>query len=110
VVVSGHGSAAGGDEYEFTQDTVTLNGTEIGTFSTKIDRAAYAQASPRGNPAIFKNNPLGNPRNWRPGALVPSHTFEATLAAGDNTFSLGIAPSLVPEGSYYSTSITFSSP
>jgi len=110
VVVSGHGSAAGGDEYKSTQDTVTLNGVEIGSFSTAIECAEYAQYSPLGNPGIFKGTQLTNPRNWCPGALVPSHTFEATLVAGDNTVSLGVTPSAVPDGSYYSTSITFSSP
>lgn len=110
VLVSGHGSAGGGDEYQHTQDTVTLNGTEIGSFSTEIDCAPYARFSPRGNPGIFKNNASGNPRNWCPGALVPSHTFEATLTAGDNSVSLDVVPSAVPEGSYYSTSITFSAP
>ena len=110
VVVSGHGSAAGGDEYKYTQDTVTLNGSEIGSFSTAMECATYAQYSPRGNPGIFKGTKLTNPRNWCPGALVPSHTFEAILTTGDNAVSLGITPSAVPDGSYYSTSIAFSSP
>jgi len=110
VVVSGHGSAAGGVEYQHTEDTVSLNGDVIGSFSTEIDCAPYAKFSPRGNPGIFKNNAASNPRNWCPGALVPSQTFEATLAAGDNSVRLDIDPSDVPEGSYYSTSITFSSP
>ena len=110
VVVSGHGSADGGDEYLYTHDTVTLNGVEIGSFSTKVNCAPYAQFSPLGNPGIFSNNQIGNPRNWCPGALVPSHTFDGTLAAGDNTVGLAIEPSTVPEGSYYSISITFSAP
>ena len=108
-IVSGHGAAAGGNEYQYTQDTVTLNGIEIGSFSTKIDCAPYAKFSPRGNPGIFKNGPPGNPRNWCPGALVPAHSFEAELAPGDNAVSLAMLPSAVPEGSYYSVSITFSS-
>lgn len=110
VIVSGHGSAEGGDEYRSTEDSVTLNGEEIGSFDTAIDCADFAPFSPRGNPGIFRGNQLNNPRNWCPGALVPSHTFEATLKPGDNDVSLDIQPSLVPEGSYYSTSITFSSP
>jgi hypothetical protein len=32
VIVSGHGSAAGGDEYEYTDDTVTLGTKEVGVF------------------------------------------------------------------------------
>ncbi|MCE9576554.1 MAG: hypothetical protein K8W52_25620 [Deltaproteobacteria bacterium] len=110
VIVSGHGSAAGGDEYQYTQDTVTVNGQEIGAFSTMIDCAPYAALSPDGNPGIFTHNTTNNPRNWCPGALVPSHTFAATLPAGASTVSLGITPSAVPEGSYYSTSITFGAP
>jgi hypothetical protein len=110
VIVSGHGSAAGGDEYEYTQDTVTLNGLKIGNFSTQIDCAPYAQYSPDGNPGIFQGNQNGNPRNWCPGALVPAHTFGATLHAGGNDVSLGVSPSAVPNGSYYATSITFSAP
>lgn len=110
VVVSGHGSADGGDEYKHTLDTVSLNETEIGSFSTKVDCARYAQFSPLGNPGIFKNNQLFNPRNWCPGALVPSHRFDATLAAGNNTVRLAIEPSTLSEGSSYSTSITFCAP
>lgn len=110
VIVSGHGSAAGGDEYQYTQDTVTLNGASIGTFSTMIDCAPFAQFSPDGNPGIFRNNTTNNPRNWCPGAIVPSHTFAATLPPGNSTVSLGIQPSAVPDGSYYATSISFGAP
>jgi hypothetical protein len=110
VIVSGHGSAAGGDEYRYTHDRVILNGEEIGSFSTETDCAEFAVYSPRGNPGIFTGNQLLNPRNWCPGALVPAHTFEATLTPGDNVVSLDIEPALVPEGSYYATSLTFSSP
>ena len=110
VIVSGHGSAAGGDEYQYTQDTVTLDGAAIGNFSTMIDCAPFASFSPDGNPGIFQNNGSGNPRNWCPGALVPSHTFAATLHDGSNDVSLGIDPSQVPGGSYYATSITFTAP
>ena len=110
ILVSGHGSAQGGVEYESTADTVTLNGETLGPFNTKIDCAPYAKYSPDGNPGIFTGNTSGNPRNWCPGALVPSHTFPATLTPGDNTISLAISPSSVPSGSYYLTSITFSAP
>jgi len=110
VIVSGHGSAAGGSEYEYTQDTLTLNGAEIGAFSTQIDCAPYAKYSPRGNPGIFRRNKLGNPRNWCPGALVPARSFEATLLPGDNAVSLAVEPAAVPEGSYHATSIAFSAP
>ena len=88
---------------------MTLNGQQIGSFSTQIDCASYEQYSPDGNPGIFRNNNGSNPRNWCPGALVPSHTFPATLAAGTNSVSLGINASPVPSGSYYATSINFSS-
>jgi hypothetical protein len=110
VIVSGHGSAAGGDEYEWTQDSLSVNGEVVGSFSTMIDCAPYAPASPDGNPGIFQGNLGGNPRNWCPGALVPSHSFPVTLKAGDNVVSLVIAPAAVPEGSYYATSIHFSAP
>ncbi len=110
VIVSGHGSGAGGDEYENTMDTVTVNGTQVGAFSTAIDCAPYAQYSPDGNPGIFQDNLAGNPRNWCPGAPVASHTFPATLMPGSNTVSLGITPGAVPSGSYYATSINFTSP
>jgi hypothetical protein len=110
VIVSGHGSAAGGDEYRYTQDTLSVNGQQVGSFSTEIDCASYAKYSPDGNPGIFQGNTTTNPRNWCPGAFVPSHTFPATLTAGSNTVSLAIKPSLVPSGSYYPTSITFTSP
>jgi peptide-N-glycosidase F-like protein len=110
VIVSGHGSAAGGDEYRYTQDTLTLNGQQIGAFSTQIDCAPYAQFSPRGNPGIFRNNTTNNPRNWCPGALVPSHSFAASLTPGSNAVTLAITPGQVPSGSYYATSLTFSAP
>jgi hypothetical protein len=110
VIVSGHGSSAGGDEYENTQDTVTLGTTQIGAFSTMIDCAPYAAASPDGNPGIFQDNTTDNPRNWCPGALVPSHTFPVTLPAGSTSVVLGITPAQVPSGSYFATSITFTSP
>lgn len=110
VIVSGHGSAAGGNEYKATQDTVTLDGVELGTFSTQIDCASFARFSPRGNPGIFKGNQTTNLRNWCPGALVPSHTFPATLTPGEHVIGLEVTPSTMPEGSYYATSIAFSSP
>jgi hypothetical protein len=110
VIVSGHGAGAGGDEYEFTQDTVSVNGASVGSFSTQIDCASYAQFSPDGNPGIFQGNTTNNPRNWCPGAFVPAHTFPAMLNVGANTVSLGITPSAVPSGSYFATSITFSTP
>jgi hypothetical protein len=110
VIVSGHGSAGGGDEYQFTQDTLSLNGEVVGDFSTMIDCAGFRAASPDGNPGIFQNNQGGNPRNWCPGALVPSHSFPVTLATGANPISLAISPSAVPDGSYYATSIHFSAP
>jgi hypothetical protein len=110
VIVSGHGSAAGGNEYKSTQDTVTLDGVELGSFDTHIDCASFARFSPRGNPGIFKGNQTTNPRNWCPGALVPSHTFPATLTPGEHVIGLAVTPSTMPEGSYYSTSIAFSAP
>ncbi|MEO8212872.1 MAG: peptide-N-glycosidase F-related protein, partial [Myxococcales bacterium] len=105
VIVSGHGSAAGGHEYRYTQDTVTLNGKQIGSFSTQTDCAALERYSPDGNRGIFRDNAGANPRNWCPGALVPAHTFPATLSAGRNTVSLGLNATSVPTGSYYATSI-----
>jgi hypothetical protein len=111
VIVSGHGSGAGGDEYEFTDDTVTVGGKEVGLFSTKIDCAPYAALSPDGNPGIFQGNASYNPRNWCPGALVPSHTFPVSLPGWTRTpVALGVTPGQVPMGSEYSTSITFSAP
>ena len=110
VIVTGHGSAAGGNEYMNTQDTVSLNGTQIGMFGTMVNCASYAQYSPDGNPGIFQNNTTNNPRNWCPGELVPPRSFPATLNTGTNSVSLGITPSTVPSGSYYPTSFSFSSP
>lgn len=108
VIVSGHGSAAGGDEYRHTNDTLILNDEPIGQFNTRIDCAEYAEFSPDGNPNIFQGNlSASNPRNWCPGALVPAHVFEATLAPGMNSVRLSIAPGLVPDGSGYATSISF---
>jgi hypothetical protein len=110
VIVSGHGAADGGCEYLYTQDTLTLNGQPVGTFSTMIDCAPYAMYSPDGNPGIFQDNTSFNPRNWCPGALVPAHSFPVTLKPGSNPVSLDIQPSNVPMGSNYPTSINFSSP
>jgi hypothetical protein len=110
VIVTGHGSDSGGDEYMNTQDTVTVNGTQVGSFSTKIDCASYAQYSPDGNPGIFQDNGTSNPRNWCPGELIPPRSFAATLNPGSNMVSLAISPSTVPSGSYYPTSLSFSSP
>ena len=62
------------------------------------------------NPGIFKTGPFGNPRNWCPGALVPVHSFDAELAAGDNLVSVAMLPPAVREGSYYAVSIAFSAP
>jgi hypothetical protein len=110
VIISGHGSAAGGDEYQHTVDTLTVNGTQVGRFDTAIDCAPYAKLSPDGNPGIFKNNTTNNPRNWCPGALVPAHSFPVTLQPGANPVTLELKPGAVPSGSYYPTSITFTSP
>jgi hypothetical protein len=110
VIVSGHGSAVGGDEYEYTQDTVTVGGAQVGSFTTRIDCSPFARFSPDGNPGIFEDNLSANPRNWCPGSLVPSHTFAVTLPAGTTPVALGMAPSQVPSGSHFATSITFSGP
>jgi hypothetical protein len=110
VIVSGHGAESGGDEYANTKDALSVNGTMVGMFDTAIDCAKYAKFSPDGNQGIFGNNQSSNPRNWCPGALVPSHTFDAMLKPGMNTISLAIEPSRVPMGSYYATSISFSAP
>lgn len=110
VIVSGHGAERGGNEYMHTDDTLSVNGMQVGMFSTMIDCAKYARFSPDGNPGIFQNNNGGNPRNWCPGALVEPHVFEATLKPGMNTVRLDIRPNQVPSGSYYGTSISFSSP
>jgi Peptide-N-glycosidase F, C terminal/Peptide-N-glycosidase F, N terminal len=110
VIISGHGSGAGGDEYEHTEDRLIVSDVQVGSFSTMIDCASYAKYSPDGNPGIFQGNTTDNPRNWCPGALVPPHTFPVTLQPGSNTVSLSISPSAVPSGSYYETSINFTSP
>lgn len=110
VIVSGHGAESGGNEYMNTRDSVHVNGEPIGSFDTKIDCASYARYSPDGNQGIFRSNNAGNPRNWCPGAVVPPHTFPATLKPGDNPVSLQVEPSQLPSGSYYATSITFSTP
>ena len=107
VLVDSHGPV---DEYEYTQDTVLVNGVQVGAFSTQINCAQYAQYSPDGNPGIFQNNLTNNPRNWCPGALVPSHTFPASLNAGNNTVSLVVSPSTITSGDYFQTSINFTSP
>ncbi|MEK8029878.1 peptide-N-glycosidase F-related protein [Ideonella sp. DXS29W] len=105
VIVSGHGSASGGDEYKHTVDTLTVNGAAVGSFSTQAMCAAYRKYSPDGNPFIFLNNGGSNPRNWCPGALIPAHSFRVTLGA-ENTVSLDMDDPRVPDGSYYRTSIT----
>lgn len=105
VIVSGHGSASGGDEYKNTTDTLYVNGVAASTFSTKIDCSSYRKYSPDGNPFIFFNNNGSNPRNWCPGALVPSHAIPVTLGA-QNTVSLDMSDERVPDGSYYRTSVT----
>jgi hypothetical protein len=110
VIISGHGSGNGGDEYEYTMDQVSVNAADAGGFSTEINCASYAKYSPDGNPGIFTDNTTDNPRNWCPGALVPSHSFPVTLVPGSNTVSLGINPPAVPSGSYFATSINFTSP
>jgi hypothetical protein len=110
VIVSGHGSAAGGDEYEYTMDELSVNGAQVGSFSTEIDCSSYRVYSPDGNPFLFDGNTTDNPRNWCPGALVPSHTFPVSLKSGTNTVGLSIDPLAVPSGSYYATSINFTSP
>lgn len=110
VIVSGHGSDSGGVEYSNTRHAVTLGGTELGSFDTKVDCAPYAKYSPDGNPGIFRSNTSSNPRNWCPGALVVAHTFPATLKAGKNAVSLTSAKTDVPSGSFYATSINFTSP
>ncbi|WP_396267828.1 peptide-N-glycosidase F-related protein [Ideonella sp.] len=105
VIVSGHGAANGGDEYKHTNDTLTLNGNVVGSFSTMVDCKRYRQYSPDGNPFIFLNNKTSNPRNWCPGALVAARAFKVSLLP-ENTVSLGMGDARVPEGSYYRTSIT----
>jgi len=107
VIIDSHGP---NDEYEYTQDTVMVNGVQIGSFSTKMNCSSYAQYSPDGNPGIFQNNNGNNPRNWCPGALVPSHTFPVTLETGNNSFSIDVIPSNLSSGDYFQTSINYTSP
>jgi hypothetical protein len=110
VIVSGHGSSAGGCEYMHTDGVVRVNDVQVGTFSTQIDCASYARNSPDGNQGIFRNNGTSNPRNWCPGALVAPRTYPVTLKSGANTVTLSIAPAQIPSGSYYATTINFTSP
>jgi hypothetical protein len=110
VIVSGHGSEAGGDEYRYTQDTLSVGGMQLGSFSTQTNCASYEKYSPDGNPGIFRNNTSNNPRNWCPGALLPAHTFPVTLRSGSNAVSLAMSNAQLPSGSYYATSISFTAP
>jgi len=103
IIISGHGSAQGGDEYRHTNDTVKVDGAEVGKFNTEINCARYEKYSPDGNPGIFRNNKTSNPRNWCPGALVPSHSFPAAIA-DKNKVSIDMSFKGVPDGSYYATS------
>jgi hypothetical protein len=105
VIVSGHGSATGGDEYKHTRDTLSVNGASIASFNTEANCSSYAKYSPDGNPFIFIGNGGSNPRNWCPGALVPSHSFFVTIGA-NNTVALDMDDPSVPSGSYYDTSVT----
>lgn len=105
VIVSGHGAASGGNEYKNTTDTLTVNGTVVGSFSTQVNCASYRKYSPDGNPFLFMGNLTYNPRNWCPGALVAAQTFPVTLQS-TNAVSLDMSDASVPEGSYYRTSIT----
>lgn len=105
VIVSGHGSDNGGNEYKHTNDTLTVNGVVVGSFSTKVNCASYRKYSPDGNPFLFMNNNGSNPRNWCPGALVPARVFPVTLTK-NNTVRLDMDDASVPAGSYYPTSIT----
>jgi hypothetical protein len=105
VIVSGHGSASGGDEYKNTVDTLSVNGIASPAFSTAIDCSSYRKYSPDGNPGIFLNNNGSNPRNWCPGALVPSHAMTVSIS-GTNRLSLDMNDESVPSGSYYDTSVT----
>ena len=110
VIVSGHGSDAGGCEYMHTDDVVRVNDVQVGAFGTEVDCASYARYSPDGNQGIFRNNTTTNPRNWCPGSLVAAHTYPVTLNAGSNTVTLSVSPSNLPSGSFYSTTINFTSP
>jgi hypothetical protein len=105
VIVSGHGSSAGGDEYEHTIDTLTVDGVATPSFSTAVNCASYRKYSPDGNPGIFLDNNSSNPRNWCPGALVASHAIPVTIGAS-NSVSLDMSNEAVPSGSYYDTSVT----
>ncbi len=104
VIVSGHGSEGGGNEYDYTTDTLLLNGEEIGSFSTGVDCSPYGALSPEGNQGIFQ---ASNRRNWCPGALVDSRAFPAKLLPDLNTASLKVVRPSVPAGSYFSVSVTF---
>ena len=110
VIISGHGSGNGGNEYANTTDDLMVNGVAVGQFNTMIDCAPYASFSPDGNPGIFQGNQDVNPRNWCPGAPVAPHSFPFTLPPGKSTVSLNIDPPNVPSGSNFDTSITFTSP
>jgi hypothetical protein len=81
VIVNGHRAESVGDEYLHTDDRVSVNGIEVGTFSTEIDCASYAKFSPDGNPGIFRNNGADNPRNCFPDALVAPQSFAPAALA-----------------------------
>ena len=110
VIISGHGAEAGGNEYMHTMDSLSVDGQVVGMFSTQVDCAKYAKFSPDGNQGIFRNNSGGNPRNWCPGMLVAPRSFPVQLKPGLHKLSLAVDPARMPEGSYYATSISFSTP
>lgn len=108
VSIAGYGASSGGQEYTNTNIAVKFNGTQIATFSTKIDCASYEQYSPRGNPGIFRNNNTTNPRSWCPGALVPMRYFDLGDITGKTLqFALGVGnPSPWTSDSVYRTSVS----
>jgi len=106
VIVSGHGSSNGGDEYKHTIDTLTVDGNASPSFNTEASCSSYKKYSPDGNPGIFEGNSSYNPRNWCPGALVPSHAMTVSIVGGTNSVSLDMSDESVPAGSYYDTSVT----
>jgi len=102
LITSGHGAAQGGEEYNWREHVVYLDGQEFAHVAVNQNCAPYEIYNTRTN-GIYGPNIAQERRTWCPGAPVITRMISlGTLNSGNHTIKIA-----VPEANLLSTQSTY---
>ncbi|MGZ3757068.1 MAG: peptide-N-glycosidase F-related protein [Mucilaginibacter sp.] len=102
LITSGHGAAQGGEEYNWREHVVYVDGKEVARVAVNQNCAPYEIYNTRTN-GIYGPNIAQERRSWCPGAPVPTRAVNlGTLPPGNHTVKIA-----VPEAILLSTQSTY---